>query len=352
MSVGIYVHWFVCIGAVAGYVGSVRSLNDYLDLTVEQARSQWGQIRGREKKSPGERQENYTPVEAILCYGLFQVVEEPHKYGSGSIQNAPPIVLRLAELFVRPPTSITHKMMNLEGGARNRGGKFEPEFYAVMRRDPGLFTQLYNLALSTARELGITSQELPDFLMLEGLDYSDLLGQDELNHQDLSRVVTSMVAQQRGRRLADAGETERVVEQKIRNGQHRFAKTVLENFSYTCGFCGFAPKRLRGNKLLVASHIKPWAVCDDKERLDFRNGVAACPTHDAAFDTGLITVNGGLRVHWAPKLEASSRADPGVDQYFGQVLKPKLIVPKRGQRPEDSYLEWHHKHVFQGVITR
>ena len=336
--------------ATAGYVGRVRSLSDYLDLTVEQAQSQWEQILNREEKSPGDRQENYTPVEAILCYGLFQVVDDPHRYGSVSIRNAPPLVHQLAKLFVRPSTSITHKMMNLEGGSRNRGGKFEPDFYAAMRRDPNLFTQLYNKVLSTAREMGITPQKLPDFLMLEGLDYSDLLGQDELNYQDLSRAVTTMAAQQRGRHVADLRETERLVEQKIRNGQHRFASTVLENFRYTCGFCGFAPKQLRGNKLLVASHIKPWAVCDDKERLDFRNGVAACPTHDAAFDTGLITVNGGLRVHRAPKLEASSRSDPGVDQYFGQVLRPKLVVPKRGQRPGNSYLEWHHEHVFQGVV--
>ena len=34
-----------------------------------------------------------------------------------------------------------------------------------------------------------------------------------------------------------------------------------------------------------------------------RNGVAACGVHDAAFDTGLITVNGGLRVHKAHRLK-------------------------------------------------
>ena len=326
----------------------MRSLSDYLDLTVEQARSQWSQILRRQ---PKPRQEPFTPVEAILCYGLFQIVDEPHKYGSASIQNAPPIVLRLAELFVRPPTSITHKMMNLEGGARNRGGKFEPDFYAEMRRDPSRFTQLYNMALSAAREMGVRPLDLPDFLMLEGIDYSDLLGQEELDHQELSRVVTNMAAQQRSRRLGDVGDTERVVEQKVRIGQHRFATEVLENFSYTCGFCGFAPNELRGNKLLVASHIKPWSVCDNKERVDVLNGVAACPTHDAAFDSGLITVNGGLRVHRAPKLEASTRADPGVEQYFGQALQSRLVIPEQGERPSDTYMAWHREHVFQGAVN-
>ncbi len=105
-------------------------------------------------------------------------------------------------------------------------------------------------------------------------------------------------------------------------------------------------------KLLVASHIKPWADCDDRERLDPLNGVAACPTHDAAFDTGLITVNGGLRVHRAPELETSVRTDPGVDQYFGRALKPTLYVPEQGRAPSDSYLSWHRERIFQGSIGR
>jgi len=100
----------------------------------------------------------------------------------------------------------------------------------------------------------------------------------------------------------------------------------------------------------VASHHKPWAACDDRERVDHLNGVAACLTHDGAFDSGLITVNGGLRVHRAPKLEASSRADPGVDQYFGQALKTELLISKQGQRPGDSYLSWHRENVFQGIL--
>ena len=335
----------------AGYVGGVRTLSDYLDLTVEQARSQWSQIRRRESKAPGERQENYTPVEAILCYGLFQIVDDPRRYGSVSIQNAPQIVHELANLFARRATSITHKMMNLEGGARNRGGKFEPEFYSAMRKDPSLFTHLYNIVLSTARDMEISPRLLPDFLSLEGFDYSDLLGQEELDHQELSRVVTNLTAQKRVRLLGDTAETERSVEQKVRIGQHKFAAEVLSNFSHTCGFSGFSPQSLSGNKLLVASHIKPWAVCDNNERVDMLNGVAACPTHDAAFDSGLITVNGGLRVHRAPKLEASTRADPGVEQYFGQALQLRLVIPEQGERPRDTYMAWHREHVFQGAVN-
>jgi putative restriction endonuclease len=38
--------------------------------------------------------------------------------------------------------------------------------------------------------------------------------------------------------------------------------------------------------MLLAGHIKPWRDSTPIERLDPRNGLAACPAHDVAFDTG------------------------------------------------------------------
>ncbi|MCY4273163.1 MAG: HNH endonuclease [bacterium] len=331
---------------MAGYLGRVRSLSDYLDLTVEQARSQWGQILRRQ---PKPRQEPFTPVEAILCYGLFFVMD-PHRYGGGSIHRAPRILHDLAALFVRPPGSVNSKMMNLDGSRANAGAH-EWRFFIEMAADPDQFPHLYNRVLRAARDMGVDEDRLPDFLTLEGIASFDLLGQEELARQhSLDAVLEVRAAKKRVRSLATHEDTTRMAEHEIRVGQHRFAKQVLENFDHSCGFCGFAPRSLPGNRLLVASHIKPWADCDDHERMDVQNGVAACPTHDAAFDSGLITVNGGLRVHRASKLEVSSRADPGVGQYFGQALKPELIIPEQGQRPGDSYLAWHRENVFQGTV--
>lgn len=51
--------------------------------------------------------------------------------------------------------------------------------------------------------------------------------------------------------------------------------------------------------MLVASHLEPWRDSAPAERLDALNGLTACPTHDVAFDTGLLTVDGGPRIHAA-----------------------------------------------------
>ena len=42
-------------------------------------------------------------------------------------------------------------------------------------------------------------------------------------------------------------------------------------------------------KLLVASHIKPWAVSSNTERLSEDNGLLLSATYDRLFDSGLIT---------------------------------------------------------------
>ena len=46
--------------------------------------------------------------------------------------------------------------------------------------------------------------------------------------------------------------------------------------------------------MLLAGHIKPWRDSTHRERLDLSNGLAACPSHDVAFDTGLLTVEDDL----------------------------------------------------------
>jgi hypothetical protein len=87
---------------------------------------------------------------------------------------------------------------------------------------------------------------------------------------------------------------------------------------------------LRFLRMLTASHIKPWRTSTSSERLDVRNGLAACPTHDVAFDTGLLTVNGGLRIHVAPHLHADARDDPAVRAAFG---RPPSLFSCQSARP-------------------
>jgi hypothetical protein len=77
--------------------------------------------------------------------------------------------------------------------------------------------------------------------------------------------------------------TEKTSEIKIRIGQSFFRKSLLTNLK-KCPFTN-----IDNHKLLIASHIKPWAKSDNIERLDVKNGFIFTPTFDLLFDKGYIS---------------------------------------------------------------
>jgi len=243
-------------------------------------------------------------------------------------------------------------MLNLSFD-RAHGAKAEPEVFMRLGGDPVRFARLYCTVLEAAREAGFDAMAVPDVLGATQAVDEPLLGQDEIGGREIGIAVETVRDALETARLREwfgEQETERFLEQKIRLGQHRFASAVLDAFDHRCGFCGWAPEGLRGRGLMLASHIKPWADCaSDRERLDPRNGIAACPMHDKAFDGGLLTVNGGLRIHRAKELEARL-VDPLTGTWFGTgVLRPRLLLGDGAEGPGKAYLDYHRQNVFERV---
>lgn len=322
------------------------------ELTVQRIRDHLIEITRRPQPLPGQRQVPFNLVEKVLCYGLFYLCD-PHKYGGSNIQTVPESVKQLATFFRRTPGSITNKMLNLEG-ARLHSAREEPELFAAFASAPALYQSLYQEILTHARTLLIGEEALPDFLdLLSTATYSGdlLVGQEDLPASTallLADEEETMKEMQQTFLLSDQ-QTEKLVERKIRLAQHRFAVTVIRNCGGACVFCGFAPHTLpEQSHLLRASHIKPWAVSTHRERVDVKNGLAACPMHDAAFDRGYLMVNGGYRIHRATRLEQSMVRDPQVTTYFGETLSPVLLLPPHAERPGHAYLAYHREKIFQG----
>lgn len=327
------------------------ALQAYLNLTPQEIRRQLVSIQARQMPAPGRRQVPFTAIETLLCYGLFSLVD-PHRYGGRNIDTAPAIVGALATFFRRSPTSITSKMLNLDGSWKHSAHE-EPRLFAFLATYPERFTALYTSILLVARDLSLDEQTLPDFLQLlaPSAHGEALLGQEELP-ASLGQLLSGAEQQLKQLELVfhlSEPLTEKLVERKIRLAQHRFAQHVLENCGHTCVFCGFAPRSLPPRSgFLHASHIKPWAVSDAQERLDVHNGLAACPMHDTAFDRGFLTVEDGSRIAMARSLQESIAHDQGVALYFSGALHPTLLLPPGAQLPETHYLHYHRTHIFLG----
>jgi putative restriction endonuclease len=314
-------------------------------LAPAAVREQWLILRARPVVAPGKRQVAFLPLETVLAAMGSCVVVHRQYGGGGRSDRAPSPVPELAALFKRPATSIIAKMANVDG-SRPHGARIDLEVGTEILGRVDRLVATYLTVFEAARSLGIGPQQLPDFLGIEATHAFVLLGQDEIE-PDLDPAVGERAGrwQQQDPGLGER-ETRRLAEVYLRLGQHRFAGQVLGNYGHACAFCGMPPPR-RGVGLLRASHIKPWRVSNNHERLDPANGLAACPTHDVAFDRGLLMVNGGLRVHVAADLRRSAAQSEPLAHAFGRPpLRDVLDVPQGQGRPGDAYLRWHREHIW------
>ncbi|MEE4025064.1 HNH endonuclease [Gordonia sp. PKS22-38] len=240
-------------------------------------------------------------------------------------------------------------MANLDG-SRSHAGQHELEVAARLQSDSLLLQEVYLRILRSARRIGIGADVLPDFLGLELGGSLYLAGQTELSASDIERDLEPRIQQWAvDRSDVPVALTQKLLTATVRIGQHRFASQVLANHDHRCVFCGMSG-RFGGRKharLLTASHIKPWRTCSNRERLDFRNGLAACPTHDVAFDTGLITVDSDLKIHRSPDLDAALEGEDTfkLGYSFGHPpIATRLILPDHAHSPDTTYLSWHRAH--------
>jgi HNH endonuclease len=82
--------------------------------------------------------------------------------------------------------------------------------------------------------------------------------------------------------LPQTTEVERLVVQRI--GQDIFRAALMDYWEARCPITGITDPTL-----LRASHIVPWAECDDVQRLNVHNGLLLSALWDAAFDAGLVS---------------------------------------------------------------
>ena len=94
----------------------------------------------------------------------------------------------------------------------------------------------------------------------------------------------------------------------------------------------------RGYPILIASHIKPYRVCDPSEQFDRDNGLLLSKNMDSLFDSGYITFDNDGNVI------ASSKLDKEVADYVkGFKLDDKVFNFRR-----QLYMQYHRDHVFLG----
>jgi len=125
--------------------------------------------------------------------------------------------------------------------------------------------------------------------------------------------------------------TEKEAVVKIRTLQRKYRKELLKELKF-CPITGISDERL-----LVASHIKPWCWSSDKEKLDVNNGFIFSPLYDKLFDIGLITFTDRKEL-----ILSSTLSEMTVSRLN---LKSQIYddLPVKGR---ERYLLFHNEKIF------
>jgi putative restriction endonuclease len=118
-----------------------------------------------------------------------------------------------------------------------------------------------------------------------------------------------------------------------RTGQGKYRKELLLD----CPFCPIT--MIADDRLLIASHIKPWIKSEDHEKTDPKNGFMLTPTFDLLFDKGFISFTNDKKILILPWLSKVTVERLNIKE--GRVYSQ---LPTQGR---EAYLEYHRQHIFK-----
>ena len=225
----------------------------------------------------------------------------------GKIHKGNPEIIRIASLLGRTPSSVTRKMGNL--------GHFDPD-------------------LRKRNISGLSNASKTDALVVSRFfdNWEELAYRAKLIESSLMEPVFG------GETVLPIGsEKEQTVRMRI--NQQFFRDTVLSSYQQRCCITG-----IDYPTLLIASHIKPWAVSDpETERTNPCNGLCLNALHDKAFDKGLITVLPDFTVRVSSQLKKEEGRE-GMEWLL--LCDKQPIRPPKRFLPQKEFLEYHNDVVF------
>lgn len=134
------------------------------------------------------------------------------------------------------------------------------------------------------------------------------------------------------------GKTKEVVIRQ-RVNQNVFRTMILNNYNDQCAVTGINDQRL-----LIASHIIPWAEREDT-RLNPENGVCLSALYDKAFDKGLITIRpDDYTIMVSPSLR-DTLTQEAYSEHFAKYENCKIILPEE-HKPNRDFLQYHAENIF------
>lgn len=265
----------------------------------------------------------WTREHSLIALNLYR------KLLFGQFHRNNPVIMDVVSRMGRTPGSLAMKVSNLASLDPVQQARGIRGLSGASRQD----REMWNEFQSNLNDLGPESEQLLHDLFTNDDDREvDFLERDKVRLEASIKVT------------APAGQTEVVASVRARRGQQFFRQTVLNAYGIRCCISGINVPRL-----LVASHIKPWRDFPES-RLDARNGLCLSSLHDAAFDAGLITLDGKLNLVLSRRLKRHF-PQPSLEQNFLPFEGQPIRLPEKLAEPDAEFLDYHRKSVFKGELN-
>jgi len=143
------------------------------------------------------------------------------------------------------------------------------------------------------------------------------------------------VIEKEEKEIKESGLSEDVKENlsRARKGQGKYRENLLKE----CPYCPITI--VSDDRLLIASHIKPWAHSEINEKTDPKNGFMFTPTYDFLFDRGFITFTDDKKMIVSPWLSKMTKSKLNL---VDNKKYPLLVTEER-----ETYLDYHRKNIFK-----
>lgn len=234
------------------------------------------------------------------------------------------------------------KWKNLKADLNEITIKLSFNFFRSKIKPPRVYINSNSKAYKLIRQIGIPHISYLSILKLRNnsnnvfyyfkpfVTYSnDLIGYEQLSKKEATELEE-----------IDTSKKSIVVKEKLissRLGQGKYREKLLEDMP----FCPFT--KINDERLLRASHIKPWIQSNDKEKIDPKNGLILSPTYDVLFDRGFITFKDDGTLIVSPFISPMNQKRLNIKT--GKKMQINMFFDKK----RSSYMDYHRNNIFQGI---
>lgn len=198
---------------------------------------------------------------------------------------------------------------------------------------PRIYVKSTDLAYKLIRELSLPNITYISVVKLMNsnnrLEYYFRLFADYFG--DVEHPYTIVKEQEEIDKIED--KKEKSIVSRARVGQGKYREELLK-------LSPFCPITLvSDDRLLIASHIKPWAKSNEFEKTDPLNGFMLTPTFDFLFDRGFMSFTNDKKTILSPFLSKMTYSKIGISDN-----KAFLHLPVEGR---EDYLEYHRNEILK-----